>query len=168
MERFKAWLDDQPEVAVQAAKSLWAMGDRGGREVVERLYTGEEKGGPGFFGSEIRDAKDTLHNPVTMGVNEASGAPGRAIAASLLSEDCNTRAAQLMEWSLANDRSRVVRAASAKGLGRCGNISTIPKLMLLLAETNAGFAIWRRRRLSGSRSRKCRKRRPFLRNEKLP
>ncbi len=159
----RAALDDEPEVAVQAAKSLWAMGDRSGRNVLERLYTGEEKGGPGFFESAMRDAKDKLHNPrklVTMGINEASGAllgpfslgvlaaegfmkdtgaPGRAIAASVLAEDCNARAAQLMEWSLANDRSKFVRAASAKGLGRCGNISTIPKLMLLLTEDNAGI-----------------------------
>jgi hypothetical protein len=63
----------------------------------------------------MRDAKSKLHSPsklVTMGVNKASGAllgpfslgiiaaenfmkdtwaPGRAIAASLLSEDCDTR-----------------------------------------------------------------------------
>ena len=63
---------------------------------------------------------------------------GRAIAASVLSEDCDARAAQLMEWSLENDGSKFVKAASAKGLGRCGNISTIPKLMVLLAENNAG------------------------------
>ena len=154
-------LDDEPEVAVQAAKSLWGMGDRSGRRVVEQLYTGQEKGGPGFIGSAVRDAKDKLRNPrklVTLGINEASGAllgpfslgiiaaegmlnvtgaPGRALAASLLSEDCDERAVQLMEWSLDNERNSFVRAASAKGLGRCGNLSTIPKLMLLVGDNNA-------------------------------
>src|ERR1051326_802151 len=47
----QAALDDEPEVAIQAARSLWTMGDRSGREVLERLYTGQEKGGPNFFES---------------------------------------------------------------------------------------------------------------------
>ena len=159
----QAALDDDSEVASQAAKSLWNMGDRSGRKVLEALYTGQERGGPNMIESAMRDAKDKLHHPkklATMGVNEASGAllgpfsmgiivaeeamkdsgaPGRALAVNLLAQDCDARAAQLMEWALDNDKSTLVRAATAKALGKCGNISTIPKLMLLHCR-------WERRR----------------------
>lgn len=156
----QAALDDEPEVASQAAKSLWGMGDRSGRKILEALYTGEERGGPNFVESAMRDAKDKLRHPkklVTMGINEASGAllgpfsmgitaaqealkdggaPGRALAVNLLAKDCDARAAQLMDWALDNDKSTLVRAATAKALGKCGNISTIPKLMLLLVDSS--------------------------------
>jgi len=157
----QAALDDDSEVASQAAKSLWNMGDRSGRRVLEALYTGQERGGPNMIESAMRDAKDKLHHPkklATMGVNEASGAllgpfsmgiivaeeamkdsgaPGRALAVNLLAQDCDARAAQLMEWALDNDKSTLVRAATAKALGKCGNISTIPKLMMRIADGNA-------------------------------
>ena len=158
----QAALDDTPEVAVQAAKSLWIMGDRSGRRIIEAVYTGQEKGGPGFIEGAMRDAKSKLHNPMylfTTGVNEASGAllgpfsmgiiaaedalkdsgaPGRALAVNMLAEDCTSYVATLMDWSLENDNNTFVRAATAKALGRCGNVSTIPKLMLLLADNNNG------------------------------
>ncbi len=78
----QAALDDDSEVASQAAKSLWNMGDRSGRRVLEALYTGQERGGPNMIESAMRDAKDKLHHPkklATMGVNEASGRAAGAV-----------------------------------------------------------------------------------------
>lgn len=155
-----AALDDDPEVAVQAAKSLWQMGDRSGRRILEQLYTGEEKEGPGLVGGAMRDAKDKLKHPkklIVMGINEASGAllgpfamgiivaedmmkdagaPGRALATDLLSQSCDPHAVQLMNWALDNEKNNLVRAATAKALGKCGNATTVDRLMLMLAESS--------------------------------
>ena len=156
----RAALDDDPEVAVQAAKSLWAMGDRSSRTVLQALYTGQEQGGPGLIAGAMRDAKDKLKHPkklILLAVNEASGAllgpfsigiiatenmlkdngaPGRALAADLLSQACDPGAVQLMTWTLDKDKNNLVRAATAKALGKCGNVTTVNRLMLLLADNS--------------------------------
>jgi HEAT repeat protein len=153
----KAALADTGEVAFPAARSLWDMGDRSGREIFQEVFTGELKDQTSFIQGALRDAKSTMHNPrllaklgikegagallgpFSMGINVAadmmkdSEAPTRALAVITLSQDCDARGAQLMEWALTNDKNNMVRAAAAKALGKCGNLSTIPKLMVLLA-----------------------------------
>ncbi len=154
----KAALNDTPEVAFTAARTLWDMGDTSGRDVLSEILTGEMRDSTGFFAGAMRDAKAKLRNPkelARMGMMEASGAllgpfsmgitvaqdmlkdrgaPSRALAVTLLSKDCDARGAQLMEWAIANDKNNLVRAAAAKALGKCGSIGAIPKLMLLLTE----------------------------------
>jgi HEAT repeat protein len=157
----KAALDDTGEVAVQAAKALWDMGDHASsRPVFEEVITRELKDTTGFFEGAIRDAKSKLRDPrklarigameasgallgpFSMGINLAqdmmkdSGAPTRALALVTLSKDCDPRAAQLMNWALTNDKNNLVRAAAAKSLGKCGNATTVDKLMRLLAENS--------------------------------
>ena len=137
------------------------MGDHASsRPVFEEVITRELKDTEGFFGREIRDAKSKLRDPrklARMGAMEASGAllgpfsmgiviasdmlkdsgaPTRALALITLSKDCDPRATQLMNWALTNDRSNLVRAAAAKALGKCGNLTTVDKLMRLLAENS--------------------------------
>jgi HEAT repeat protein len=154
----KAALDDTGEVAFTAAKALWDMGDDSGRKILFEVITGELKDTTGFLEGAMRDAREKIRNPkklAKMGLNEASGAllgpfamginlaqdmmkdsgaPTRALAITMLSRDCDPRGSQLMEWALTGDKNNLVRAAAAKALGRCGNLSSIPKLMLLLAE----------------------------------
>ncbi len=156
----KAALDDTGEVAFTAAKALWDMGDYSGRDIFFEVITGELKDTTGFLEGAMRDAKQKLRNPkqlAKMGLNEASGAllgpfsmginvaqdmmkdsgaPTRALSITMLSHSCDPRGAQLMEWALTADKNDLVRAAAAKALGHCGNISSIPKLMLLLAENS--------------------------------
>jgi HEAT repeat protein len=156
----RAALDDTGEVAFTAAKALWDMGDRNGRLVFQENYIGESRNRPGMLESALRDAKAKLRNPgglALMGVKEASGAllgplslgitmaqdalkdggaPGRALAISLLSQECDAYTVQLMDWSLENDNNNLVRAATAKALGKCGTADTVPKLMPLLIVEN--------------------------------
>lgn len=161
MPNLKAALDDTGEVAVQAAKALWEMGDHeSARPVFVEVITRELKDTAGFFEGAIRDAKSKLRDPrklarlgameasgallgpFSMGINLAadmmkdSGAPTRALALVTLSKDCDPRGAQLMDWALKNDKNNLVRAAAAKALGRCGNLTTVDKLMRLLAENS--------------------------------
>lgn len=155
-----AALDDTGEVAYPAAKALWNMGDRTGRHVFQEVITRELRDTSGFLEGAMRDAKSKMRNPKTlarMGVMEASGAllgpfsmgikladdmmkdtgaPTRALAILTMSEDCDARGAQLMEWAMTTDSNNLVRAAAAKALGRCGNLTTTDKLMRMLAENS--------------------------------
>src|ERR1700694_4660106 len=116
----KALDDAYGEVAFQAAKALWDMGDRSCRATLQDVLTGERKDTTGFVDGAMRDAKAKLHSPralakigikeasgallgpFSLGVNAAtemmkdSGATGRAFAATLLGQDCDERAQQLL------------------------------------------------------------------------
>jgi hypothetical protein len=156
----RAALDDTGEVAFTAAKALWDMGDRNGRQLFQDTYSGQSKNQPGMIESAMRDAKAKLRNPkrlAVMGLQEASGAllgpfsmgitmaqdamkdsgaPGRALSISLLSQECEARSIQLMEWSMSADHNSLVQAATAKALGKCGNADTALKLMPFLIADN--------------------------------
>lgn len=148
----KALDDPSGEVAFQAAKTLWDMGDRSSRGTLEDVLTGERKDATGFMDGAMRDAKAKLHSPralAKIGIKEASGAllgpfslgvnaaqemmkdngaPGRAFAATMLGQDCDARALQLLEWCLKVDKNAAVKAAAARGLGQCGNKDSIVQL----------------------------------------
>jgi HEAT repeat protein len=160
MPNLQAALDDTGEVAFIAASSLWEMGDRSGRQVLLDVVTGEVKDTAGFFDGAVRDAKSKIRNPgsltrigaratsgallgpFSMGIFLAedmlkdAGAPSRALAYTLMAQECESYSVRLMEWALRGDKNNFVRAAAAKALGRCGNLSTIPKLMMLLPESS--------------------------------
>jgi len=155
-----AALDDTGEVAFTAAKALWDLGDRNGRQVFLDTYSGQSKNQPGMIEGALRDAKAKLRNPgglALMGVKEASGAllgplslgitmaqdamkdggaPGRALAISLLAQECDPYSVTLMYWSLVNDNNNLVKAATAKALGKCGDGDTITRLIPLLIDEN--------------------------------
>src|SRR5947209_14860496 len=73
----KALDDRSGEVAFQAAKSLWELGDRTCRDTLQEVLTGQRKDATGLKEGAIRDAKAKLHSPralARMGIKEASGA----------------------------------------------------------------------------------------------
>ncbi|HLJ45145.1 MAG TPA: HEAT repeat domain-containing protein [Bryobacteraceae bacterium] len=157
----KAALDDPSgEVAFSAAKALWDLGDPSGKATFQEILMRERKDSKSFVGGALGDAKRTMHDPkklAMMGVKEASGAllgpysmgftvakdamkdsgaPGRALAAQYLSKDCDARAVQLLEWSLKDDTSWLVKAAAARGLGKCGDEAAIPVLETHLSSSH--------------------------------
>jgi HEAT repeat protein len=157
----KASLDDESgEVAFTAAKALWDMGDHSGREVIDEVLSGERKDATGLVEGAKRDAKAKLHNPKSLaliGAKEASGAllgpfsigiyaaeqamkdgsaAGRILATTLLAQDCDNAAVQLLEKTFASDKSWAVRAASAKAIGQCGGPNSIPKLEQALSDSH--------------------------------
>jgi len=157
----KAALDDSDgQVAFAAAKALWDMGDKSGRSLVEDVITGDEKTSEGLISGAKRDAQRKMHDPkalALMGLKEASGAllgpfnigivaaeqafkdgsaGGRTLAVALLSDDCDAQTLSLLDWSFTNDKSWTVRAAAAKGLGKCGSSDSIPKLETALSDSH--------------------------------
>ncbi|MDP8979267.1 MAG: HEAT repeat domain-containing protein [Acidobacteriota bacterium] len=151
--------DPSEEVQFTAAKSLWEMDDHTGEEELGQVLTGEAKMAPGLVGGAMKDAKAKLHSPRTlamMGVKEASGvflgpasigivaaeeamkdkgAPGRVVAASTLAQACDARVIQLFEFMLDNEKNWAVKAAVARGIGRCGSKDDIPRLEQHLSES---------------------------------
>jgi|HubBroStandDraft_6_1064221.scaffolds.fasta_scaffold169129_1 HEAT repeat protein len=157
----KTAMDDAAgEVAFAAAKALWDMGDRSGRDLLEDVITGQQATSEGALKGAMRDAKRKMHDPkalAVMGFKEASGvllgpfnigliaaeqvlkegaSAGRALAATLLGQDCDAESVRLLEWSTTTDKNWAVKAASAKALGQCGNQDAIPTLEQNLANSN--------------------------------
>lgn len=144
------------EVAFAAAKALWDMGDPSGKDTFVEILTRERKDSQGFMGGKMSEAKRTMRDPkklaflgareasgaflgpVSMGITMAhdamkdGGASGRAIAADYMSKDCDARSIQLLEWSLNEDGNWLVKAAAARGLGKCGDTQAIPMLQKYL------------------------------------
>lgn len=152
--------DPSGEVAFAAAKALWDLGDLSGKDVITDVLAGEEKTSPGLVNGAVQDAKKKMRDPkalALMGFNEASGAllgpfnmgivfaekalkdgsaGARSLAADLLAKHCDARSLQLLDWSFTNDKNWAVKAASAKGLGQCGNADSIPKLEQALSDSH--------------------------------
>jgi HEAT repeat protein len=158
----KAALEDpEGEVQFAAAKALWDMGDKTGRGLIEDVLTGQQKTTEGLVNGMARKGQRKLHDPKGMailGLKEASGAvlgpfnlgvvateqafkdnaaaPGRTLAVAILTEECDTETVRLLEWAFMNEKSWAVRAAAAKGLGKCGTADTVPKLETALSDSN--------------------------------
>lgn len=157
----KAALNDESgEVAFSAAKALWDLGDPDGKATFIEILTRERKNSQGFISGAVSDAKRTMRDPkklAFMGAKEASGAifgplsmgltvahdamkdtgaAGRALAADYLSKDCDARAVQLLEWSLKEDGNWLVKAASARGLGKCGDKEALPAMEKYLSDSH--------------------------------
>ncbi len=157
----KTALDDPSgEVAFSAAKALWDLGDPTGKAMFEEILTGERKNSDGFVDGAMSDARRTLHDPkklAMIGAQEASGAllgpfsmgfvlargamkdtgaSGRALAAEYMAKECSARAVQLFQWILKEDGNWLVKAASARGLGKCGDAKDIPLLESYLDDSH--------------------------------
>ena len=152
--------DSDGQVAFAAAKALWDMGDKSGRGLIEDVLTGDEKTSNGLVSGAMRDAKRKMHDPralALMGIKEASGAllgpfnigiiaaeqafkdgsaGGRTLAVALLTDDCDPLTIRLLDWSFTNDKNWAVKAAAAKGLGKCGTTEAIPKLETALSDSH--------------------------------
>jgi HEAT repeat protein len=73
---------------------------------------------------------------VKNGKPEKSEVSGRTIAAVTLAEHPDDYTRPLLEWAL-SDSDATVRAAAAKGLGRCGNEASIDKLRTAMNDHHA-------------------------------
>jgi HEAT repeat protein len=157
-------LTDNSEVSFTAAKGLVDRNDPGGRLILEQVLTGARKDRPGFLEQNLKKAKKEL-TPAELaltGVKEAAGVlfgpasigivvvekvvknsrsnqgeiSGRAIAAATLAEHPDDYTRPLLEWVLSDDDAGV-RAAAAKGLGKCGNEASVDKLRTAMNDHHA-------------------------------
>lgn len=155
----KALDDESPEVSFTAAKALWDMGDRSGREIFWQVLAGERSPSEGAIKGGVRDAKKQLHNPkglALMGIKESAGAllgpfslgiglaeelikdksaPARALSAQLLATDPDPNSIHELEQAL-DDKNAAVRAAVVRSLGRRAGRDAIPRIHPLLADAN--------------------------------
>lgn len=154
----KAALRDRPEVAFGAARALWAMGDRSGRDILERVAAGKLKPAPGAFTAAMRDAQERIHDPARLlffGMQQASGAflgpapmafstvrgltrdkdaTQRASAVADLASAPNPHDVELLKSALADHDWRV-RAAAARALGERGHRGLLASLQPLLKDS---------------------------------
>jgi hypothetical protein len=147
----KAMNDPSPVVSFAAAKSLWKLGDRSGREMFYEVLAGERKAGPGFIKSHVNQVKKDIHDPKTLaliGINQASGqflgpfsmgismleeyakntsSPVQALCANLLAQDDTPDTIEQLSLALDNN-NWTVRAAAAKALANMRDQKVIAKL----------------------------------------
>jgi HEAT repeat protein len=158
----KMALDDPSgEVAFAAAKSLWDIGDRTGRGFIEDVMAGQQKTSEGLVSGAKLDAKRKVHDPkalAMMGFKEASGAllgpfnmglvaaeqalkdgtaGARALAVTLLAQDCDAATLRILEKVATSDKNWAVKAAASKALGRCVTPDAIPTLELNLSDSHS-------------------------------
>jgi HEAT repeat protein len=126
--------DSSMEVAFAAAQALLELGDKRGRALIEDILSGQRR---------ISDAKGSggLLGPFNLGILGAEqalkdgSASARALAATMLGQDCDAPARQLLEQACAGEKNWAVKAAAAKALGQCGQKDAIPKLEQSLADS---------------------------------
>jgi len=149
--------DNSPEVVFAAARSLWELGDRSGRDIFVEVLDGERKTSDGLVKSNLRDARRKFSSPgglALMGAKEAAGAlfgplsygiaaaaefskgkdkgaSARAIAASVLATDPSEEAARELDDAL-QDKNWAVRAAAAEALGKLPRQGQVSQLAPLL------------------------------------
>ena len=153
----KALDDDSPEVSFAAAKSLWAMGNRAGREVFLQILAGERTPSGGLIKNELQATRKKLQDPkglAVMGAKEAAAslfgpagwgirvmeeitqdrsASARAMSAILLGPDATPHSLRQLQEAL-NDKNWIVRAAAAQALGVSRRREQIPILQPLLQD----------------------------------
>src|SRR5215469_3766962 len=156
----EALKDDSGEVCFAAAKSLWDMGDRSGRQVFIDILAGEKSNSPGLVKEQLSTAKKKLHDPKELafvGAEEAAGAlfgpagwgikimkevtkdrsaSARAMSASILAHDRNEDSLQQLHDALW-DRNWLVREAAAQALGASRQRDQISYLRDLLQDDKA-------------------------------
>jgi HEAT repeat protein len=149
----KALEDETAEISFTAARALWDLGDRGGKDLLLAVLAGERKQSEGFLTQSMRDAKTTLRSPrklVWMGAKQGAGflfgplgfglgmvenlttdesAPARALAPQLLVKDPAARDDVI---AALDDKSPLVRGAVLQALAGAGNAGWIPRIQPLL------------------------------------
>jgi HEAT repeat protein len=149
--------DPAPEVNFTAAKVLWEMGNHSGKGIFLEVLAGERSDSAGIIRGTLRSTKAKLQNPAALaligakegagflfgplgmgitlveGLTKDSSATARALSAGFLGSD--PKSVDALEAAL-NDKSWVVRAASAKALGNIGFRDSIPKLAPLMDDKN--------------------------------
>src|ERR1700752_2206329 len=153
----KALDDPAPEVSFAAAKALWNMGDRSGREVFIRILSGEKSSSPGLLKGQVdatkkefedkrklaiigaTEAASSLLGPAGCGikimeeVTRDRSASARAMSAILLAHDTSLDGLRELQDAL-SDKNWIVRAAAAQALGASRHRDQIQYLRPLLED----------------------------------
>ncbi len=152
----RALKDEVPEVSFAAARALWSLDDKAGREALLSVLDRETKTSSGFIKSQTRDAMRMMHTPRTLflfalrqgvgfapipglgegvssmqGILSDSGVSGRASAALLLARDKDPETTTVLREAL-SDKDASVRAAAVHALAIRNDPVVQPDLAPLL------------------------------------
>jgi HEAT repeat protein len=159
----KALNDESADVSFAAAKSLWSMGNRSGRDVFLQILSGEKNSSGGMMKSgliknEFQGARKRFDDPkslAVLGAKEAATslfgpagwgikimeeitqdrtASARANSALLLGPDATLDTLHQLQDAL-NDKNWIVRAAAAQALGASRHRDQVPYLQPLLEDS---------------------------------
>ncbi len=149
--------DDAPEVSFTAARALWELGDKHGKEILLAVLAGERGDSSGLLKGTVRDARMRLRSPsglAMLGMKEGAGmflgpaamgitvfeelrkdgaASARTLAADALATDRDPATIKALEEAL-DDKNWIVRAAVIKALAARGSRSSVPKIEILLTD----------------------------------
>ena len=147
--------DDDPSVALVAARSLLSLKDESGYQVFYEVLTGERKAGKGLIAAEASKISDPK-KLAQLGLEEGIGfvpfagigwgaikaltkddtSPVRAAAAKMLAHDPDPDTAKILT-DAAGDKNWLVRAASVEALARRGDSSVLTAIELYLDDDKA-------------------------------
>ena len=143
--------DDAAEVVFAAARSLWQLGDKSGRTVIEEVFRGERPAGRGTVSENLdrirklvtepkdlvlfglREAIGSVAGPYAMGMNVVEefrkdrSFAARVVCANMLAQDRSKESMQLLREGL-TDKNWVVRHTAAKAIGAAGDRGAITEL----------------------------------------
>jgi HEAT repeat protein len=155
--KLKTAMENDPQVSFAAARSLWLMGDHSGKDLIMDVASSQQKNPTGKLAQAKLEASRKFHDPnglaktgaeeaasallgpFSIGVKAAeelrkdSGAQSRALAITMLAQQCDTESISAIKAALDDDKNDIVRAAAAKALGTCGNKGSIADLASLVA-----------------------------------
>lgn len=156
----KALDDPVPEVSFAAAKALFELHDRAGKQALLSVLSGESKTSSNVFTSQMRDTLRMMHTPKTLfmfalrqgigfapvpGLGEGvasmqallsdPGVSGRAAAALLLGRDKNEETLRALREAL-SDKDWSVRAAAIHSLALWNDPRLKPDFIGLLDDDN--------------------------------
>ena len=153
--------DEAPEVSFTAARSLWILGDRRGKDVLLAVLAGERGVSAGLMKGTVRDARKRLRDPAglaMLGVKEGAGmflgpgamgimvfeelrkdgsASARTLSAAALAKDTDPATIKILEEAL-DDKNWIVRAEVVKALAMRGSRASIPKITQMLEDKQDG------------------------------
>lgn len=149
--------DDNPQVALAAATTLWKMHDYSGQDLMIAVALGDAKFKPGLIKSQKHKAAKDLHSPKTMAMiavngssgyflgpfgvglkaveylNKDSGAAPRAAVVDQLARQHTDEVHDVLVQDL-TDPEPAVRAAAAKGLGRWPDAETERQMLPMFGD----------------------------------
>ena len=153
----RALRDPDPRVAFAAAKALWDMGDRSGRDLLMQVAAGERSDKPGLVKGAMEDARKRFASPSSLmmfGLKEGAGAllgpfsmgillaqemtkdgsaQARVVAVTQLSSDDDPASARQVADAL-TDRNPAVRIAAARGVAQRNLVEDVPRLETRLTD----------------------------------
>jgi HEAT repeat protein len=156
--------DDDPEVVFAAARSLWQMGDKSGRSIIEDVLAGERAAARGTVSSNLERIRKVLTDPkglVLFGLREGIGAvagpyamgmnvvqeftkdrsvAARVVCANMLAKERSRRSLPFLREAL-RDENWVVRLTAAKAVASVRDTGSIPVLVANIEDEDEKSAV---------------------------